>query len=86
MSDFERLSEPGKTLLQIKLDGHVEACVHAASSLNIGSEEALCLTATALMREFSARGFDRSATKAVVAAALDKTFPTQVLEANRHLS
>lgn len=43
MSDFERLNDQVMVLLQIKLDGLVEACVHAAHSQSIGVAEALSL-------------------------------------------
>lgn len=50
MSDFERLNDQAKAVLQIKLDGHFEACVRAAHSLNIGVAEALRLATTAFIR------------------------------------
>jgi hypothetical protein len=86
MSDFELLNDQAKAVLQIKLDGHVEACVHAADSLNIGVAEALRLAATAFIREFAARGFDRNSTVAVLCSAADMAYPTTVAEQPRRVS
>jgi hypothetical protein len=86
MSDFDRLNDQAKTLLQIKLDGHVEACVHAAHSQSIGVAEALNLTAVAVMREFAARGFDRTTTAAILDAALSQTHPLPAAERPRRVS
>lgn len=86
MSDFVRLNDQLKGLLQIKLDGHVEACVHAAHSQNIGVAEALSLAAVAFMREFAARGFDRTATAAILDTALNQTHPLPAAERPRRVS
>jgi hypothetical protein len=86
MSDFERLNDQVKALLQIKLDGHVEACVHAAHSQNIGVAEALSLATAAFMREFAARGSDRTATGATLDAALNQTYPLPAAERPRRVS
>lgn len=86
MSDFERLNDQAKVALQIKLDGHVEACVHAAHSLNIGVAEALRLAATAFIREFAARGFDRNSTAAVFGSAVDMAYPPPVVDVSNRLS
>lgn len=74
MSDFERLNDQQKALLQIKLDGHVEACILAAHQLNIGVEEAISLTSLAFLREFCSRQFDRMATEAILAKAVNQTY------------
>ena len=86
MSDFERLGDQVKALLQIKLDGHVEACVHAAHSQNIGVAEAMSLATLAFMREFGARGFDRTTTTAILDAALNQTYPLPADERPRRVS
>lgn len=44
MSDFQTLTPQFQALLQIKLDGYIEACLLAARQQNIGLEEALQLT------------------------------------------
>lgn len=75
LSDFIRLNDPAKAFLQIKLDGHIEACVLAAHSQHIWIEEALSLTAAAVMREFSTRQFDSVATAVLVDLALSQTYP-----------
>lgn len=86
MSDFERLNDQAKALLQIKLDGHVEACIHAAHSQSIGVCEALSLATAAFMREFSARGFDRTATAAILDVVLNQTYPLPAAERPRRVS
>jgi hypothetical protein len=86
MSDFGRLNDPARTILQIKLDGHVEACVHAAHSQCIGMTEALSLVAVAVMRAFAARGLDRTATTAILDAASSQTHPLPAAERPRRLS
>ncbi|HMQ94890.1 MAG TPA: hypothetical protein PKA33_20805 [Amaricoccus sp.] len=75
MSDFERLDDQSKALLQIKMDGHVEACILAARQQNIGIGEAMKLAAAAFLREFVAWQFDRSAKSAVLDGALGQTYP-----------
>jgi len=86
MTNFERLADQAKGLLQIKLDGHVEACVHAAHSLNLGMEEALSLAAVAFLRECAARQFDRTAATALLDAAMNQVYPQPVAERPRRVS
>ena len=86
MSDYERLSEQLKGLLSIKLDGHIEACVLAATYMNIGLTEAANLAALALLRELSARGFDREATEAILSNAVDQTYFKPAAERPRMVS
>lgn len=54
---------PLGTVLQIKLDGYIEACVLVARQHNIGLGEALWLTCAALLREADAHGLDRAKTR-----------------------
>lgn len=56
MSDFEHLSSQHKALLNIKMDGYIEASVAAARRLNLGVSEALLLCLLATLREFRAYG------------------------------
>ena len=86
MSDFERLNDPQKALLQIKLDGHIEACILAANQANIGLDEAINLAALAFLREFAARQFDRAATEAILANAVNQTYPQVIAERPRPVS
>lgn len=58
MSDFSNLNGQQQMLLQVKLDGLIEVCVHSARVQNIGLSEALNLTMRALLREISARNID----------------------------
>lgn len=59
MSDFENLTDQQRFLLQVKLDGFIEAAVLAARTQSIGLSEALFLTTSALLREFAAHGVPR---------------------------
>lgn len=86
MSDFERMSDQYKAILQFKLDGHIEACVLAAHQLNIGLAEAINLTALALLREMSARQFDRKATEAIFDAVVNQAYPQVAVERPRRVS
>ena len=43
-----------KALLNIKMDGYIEATVYAAKRLNLGLSEALFLSLLATLREFKA--------------------------------
>ena len=86
MSDFERLDDQNKALLQIKMDGYVEACILAARQQNIGIGEAMKLAATALLREFVARQFDRSATSAVLDDALGQIYAQPATDRPRRVS
>ena len=75
MSDFQTLTPQFQGLLQIKLDGYIEACLLAARQQNIGLEEALQLTCRALLREFVAYGRDRDATHALLMQAWQQAYP-----------
>lgn len=86
MSDFERPSGQNKAMLQIMMDGHVEACVHAAEHMNIGIGEAMDLAAMAILREFAARQFDRAATSGILDDALDQTYSLSIEERPRRVS
>lgn len=59
MNDFENLTDQQRFLLQVKLDGFIEAAVLAARTQSIGLSEALLLTTSALLREFAAHGVPR---------------------------
>jgi len=86
MSDFERLNDQQKALLQIKLDGHIEACILAAHQLQIGITQAVNLAALAFLREVSARQFDRTASEAILVNAVNQTYPQAVAERSRRVS
>jgi hypothetical protein len=60
-SDYERLSAQQKAVLNIKLDGHIEASVAAARALNLGLSECLRLSLRATVRELKAHGIDANA-------------------------
>ena len=75
MTDFDRLDPQVRAILLIKLDGHVEAAVHAARALDIGLAEALEHLASAVLREFFARGLDRDAAHRLFTDAADRTWP-----------
>ena len=74
MSDFQNLTPQFQALLQIKLDGYIEACLLAARRQNMGLEEALQLTCRALLREFVACGRDRDATRALPMQAWQQAY------------
>jgi hypothetical protein len=78
MSDFQILTSQFQSLLQIKLDGYVEACVLAARQQNIGLEEALHLTCAALLREFAAQGRDRDKVRLLLMQAWEQAYPEPV--------
>ena len=86
MSDFERLNDQQKALLQIKLDGHIEACILAALQLGIGLAEAINLAALAFLRDVSARQFDRVAASALLDNAVNETYPQQIADRPRRVS
>lgn len=73
-SDFQTLTPQLQTLLQIKLDGYIEACLLAARQQNIGLEEALQLTCRALLREFVAYGRGRDVTRALLLQAWQQAY------------
>ncbi len=58
MSDFDNLDKQRQTLLEIKLDGFVEAAVQTARLNNIGLSETFTLVSKALVREMVAYGID----------------------------
>lgn len=75
MADFDNLSVQVGTILTVKLDGHIEACVALAQIEGIGLREALELTALALLREMHARGIVRDHAAAIVGNAMDRVWP-----------
>ncbi|MFD0982649.1 inositol monophosphatase family protein [Tropicimonas aquimaris] len=75
MSDFETLSDQHKALLQIRLDGYLEAAVMAARAQNIGLTEALSLATSALLREFSAQGIPREKLMEIWKKAMQPIYP-----------
>lgn len=83
MSDFQKLSDQNRSILQIKLDGHIEACIQAAQIYSIGLSEALDLMLVAALREFRARQYDRSTVTAVFEQAADQTHPKPVADRPR---
>jgi len=83
MSDFQKLSDQNRSILQIKLDGHIEACIQAAQIYSIGLSEALDLMLLASLREFQARQYDRSTVTAVFEQAADQTHPKPVADRPR---
>lgn len=72
MSDYERLSTQQKAVLNIKVDGHIEACIAAARRLNLGVLEALELCLLATLREFKAHGLDSDKARSMWIAASAK--------------
>jgi hypothetical protein len=62
-------------MLQVKLDGYIEACVLAARQQNIGLKEALHLTCAARMREFAAHGRDREKVRLLLLQAWEQACP-----------
>ena len=78
MTDFQNLPQQNQTVLQIKLDGQIEACVLMARASNIGLSEALRLATTALLREIGAHSLDRAIAQQILTAALDATYPVPV--------
>lgn len=77
MADFDNLQQPAGTILMVKLDGHIEACVALAQIQGIGLGEALELTAQALLREMHARGIGRDRATAIVGNARDRVWPSE---------
>ena len=55
-----------QSIRQIKLDGHIEACIQAAQIYDIGLSDVVDLMLLAALREFQARKYDRSTVTAVV--------------------
>lgn len=84
MSDFNRLSAQAQSLLWIKLDGLIEACVQASTTQGLGVSEALDLMLRAVMRELQARQCDRAQAEALVFAVMDRTWRA-VIAADRRL-
>ncbi|SNS59831.1 inositol monophosphatase family protein [Tropicimonas sediminicola] len=85
MSDFDNLSDQQKALLQIRLDGYLEAAVMAARSQNIGLTEALSLATTALLREFSAQGIPREKVVEIWQKAMLPIYPSTEATAVRRI-
>ncbi len=83
MSDFHHLSDSRKSLLMIKLDGYIEAAVHAARIKNIGLLEALSLTTAAVIRELSAYSVQREKANEIWAAAIDQIYNDSERQATR---
>lgn len=84
--DFENLSDRQKFLLQIKLDGHIEAAVMAARSQNIALSEALTLATFALLREFSAHSVPREELIETWKKAMVPIYPTPETKAFRQVN
>lgn len=74
MSDFENLTGQQKSLLQIKLDGFIEAAVQAARMCNIGISEALSLTMQALLREVAEHSIEPDKVAKICEAAFEETY------------
>ncbi|WP_442580267.1 hypothetical protein ACSBOB_33275 [Mesorhizobium sp. ASY16-5R] len=79
MPDFANLNGPQQAMLQFKLDGFIEACVHTARVNNIGLSEALDLTIRALLREIGAHKVDRDHANKIWVTALNEMFPVETL-------
>ncbi len=75
MSDFENLNPQQRAVLNIKLDGHVEAAVAAARHLNLGLEEALSRCLLATQREFRAYGIDYDKAREMWDQAAAQVYP-----------
>ncbi len=75
MSDFQNLSPQMQSILHIKLDGLIEACVHTARSLNMGLSETMLLTIRALLREMAAHNFDRCRADQIWIQAASEALP-----------
>ena len=75
MSDLKALSPQLQTMLQIKLDGYIEACVLAARQQNIGFRETMQITMPALIRELAAHGHDPAQARRLVVESLDAVCP-----------
>ncbi len=77
MSDLSNLSKQRQTILQVKIDGHIEAAMHASKANNIGLVEAMSLASRALVREMVATGIDRVKARSILMSALQSGFPVQ---------
>ena len=76
MSDFQNLSPQMQATLQIKLDGFIEACIHASRVLNIGLSEAMSLTIRAPAREITAHKFNTERANEMWAEVLSEVSAT----------
>lgn len=85
MSDFENLTDQQKFLLQVKLDGFIEGAVLAARVQNVGVSEALSLTTSALLREFSAHGVPRATLIETWNRAVARIYPAPEARALRRV-
>lgn len=83
MSDFDNLPDQQKFLLQVKLDGFIEGAVLAARVQNVGVSEALSLTTSALLREFSAHGVPRARLIETWNMAVERIYPAPEARALR---
>jgi hypothetical protein len=86
MSDFENLTDQQRLVLQVKLDGFIEAGVMASRALNIGLSEALSLATSALLREFSAHGVSREKLIETWKKAMEPIYPAPEAEALRRVN
>lgn len=75
MSDFKNLAPVAQASVQVKLDGFIEACIHACRACNIGLTEGLDLTIRALLREIAAHKFDPGLAEALWTAAMREMLP-----------
>lgn len=75
MSDLDNLSKQRQAILQIKIDGHIEAAMLASKANCIGLSEALALASRALVREMAAKNMDRDMAHSILMVALHSGFP-----------
>ncbi|MFG6083633.1 hypothetical protein ACEUZ9_005351 [Paracoccus litorisediminis] len=75
MNDLDTLNKQQRMFLQIKLDGHVEACVLAARAQALGRITALSLTVAAMLREMGAYGLSREQAEEIWSKAFSKAYP-----------
>ncbi|CUH46410.1 hypothetical protein [Ruegeria atlantica] len=74
MSDLKNLSRQRRVILQIKIDGHIEAAIFAAKANGIGLSEAISLTSRALVKEMAANSMDRDKVHRFLSSALRSVF------------
>ncbi len=75
MSDLSNLSKQRQTILQVKIDGYIEAAMHASKANNLGLSEALSIAAKALVREMAGQGMDQEKARSILMSALHCVFP-----------
>ncbi|CUJ83593.1 hypothetical protein PH7735_00282 [Shimia thalassica] len=74
MSDFNHLDKRRKVVLQIKLDGFIEAAVFTAKANSVGLTEATALIVRALAREMAAHSIDRDSAQNLFVNAVQLSF------------